>query len=353
VRRQVKTWVSGFSCLMLLGLVSFGLLTFSAEATGKSVTAAGTEPRTLPRAAGSSLHSVSARPTNSKSVPQLARFFLRGSNGYKVAVLASVEGADSPVRIVVEDHRGGAEYQVSGTVTPTEIHASFGQLGDISLRFHPSGKVLHNHVYEDAGCPHGAARLGEFTGVFSFRGEGDYTTVSARHVKGGVGAPTAPIDHQEELSLGCPDPNRHSYIVAPGQVPGSVHENPPGSEDLTAVAAAPDKTIAFAAVSFSLRDPETSGAKPESCLFVALAEEVEEPVQIARVVFGGGPASECPFAGAPGPVTVTPPSPFSGTATLQQDPDGSTSWTGSLSVPMLGLGPVALAGSAFRVELSK
>jgi hypothetical protein len=330
-------WVSRFRRLMLLGLVSFGLLTFPAVAIGQSVTGGGTESRPVPPVA----------------VPQLARFFLRGTNGYKVTVLASVEGADSPVRIVVEDHRGGAEYQVPGTVTPTEIHASFGQLGDISLRFHPSGQVLHNHLYGDEECPHGAARLGEFTGDFSFRGEGNYTTVSARHMQGGVGAPTAPIDHHEELSLGCPDPNRNSYIVPPGQVPSSVHENPSGSQELSAIAAAPDEWIAFGAVSFSLRDPEAPGAKPDSCLFVALAEEVREPVQIARVVFGGGPASECPLAESPDSVTVTPPSPFSGTATLQRNPDGSASWAGSLSVPMLGLGPVALAGPAFKVELSK
>jgi hypothetical protein len=329
-------WVSGFRCLMLLGLVSFGSLTFAAVASGKSVTTG-----------------VSVRPTNSKSVPQLARFSLRGTNGYKVTVLASVEGADSPVRIVVEDHRGGAQYQVPGTVTPTEIHASFGQLGDISLRFHPSGQVLHNHVYGDEDCPHGAARLGEFTGAFSFRGEGSYTTVSAHHLQGGVGAPTAPIDHREELSLGCPDPDRNSYIVPPGQVSRPGHENPPGSQELSAVSATPDGSIAFGAVSFSLSAPETPGAKPDSCLFVALAEEVREPVQIARVVFGGGPASECPLAESPDSVTVTPPSPFSGTATLQRNPDGSASWSGPLSVSMLGLGPVALAGPAFRVELSK
>jgi hypothetical protein len=348
MRRQVKMWVSRFRSLLLLGLVSLGFMALSAVAIGKSVPAGGTESRPAPRAAPSS-----ARPTNSKSVPQLARFFLRGTNGYKVTVLASVEGADSPVRIVVEDHRGGAEYQVQGTVTPTEIHASFGQLGDISLRFHPSGHVLHNHVYGDEECPRGAARLGDFTGVFSFRGESNYTTVSARRIPGGVGAPTAPIDHHEEVSLGCPNPNRHSYIVPPGQVPRSVHENPPGSQELIAVAGTADESIAFGAVGFSLRDHEAPGAKPDSCLFVALAEELRDPVQIARVVFGGGPGSECPLAGAPSSATVTPPSPFSGTATLQRNPDGSSSWAGSLSVPMLGRGPVALAGPAFRVESSK
>jgi hypothetical protein len=285
------------------------------------------------------------------SSPQLARFYLRGTNGYKVSVLASVEGANSPVRVVAENREGGAEYQVRGTVTPTKIHASFDQFGKISFRFHPSGRVLHNLVSGDRECPRGAARLGDFTGTFSFRGEGNYTTVSAHRIPGGVGAPTAPIDHGEELSLGCPDANRHSYIVPLGQVPQSVHENPAGSQELSAVAATPNETIAFGAVSFSLRHPETPGAKPDSCLFVALTEEVRELVQIARIVFGGGPASECPFAESP--VTVTPPPPFSGTATFQRNADGSTSWTGSIAVPMLGRGAVALTGPPFTAELGK
>jgi hypothetical protein len=288
--------------------------------------------------------------SHSESSPAVARFYLRGTNDYKVIVQASVEGANSPVRIDVEDHEGGAEYQALGTVTPTKIHASFAQFGKVSLRFHPSGRVLHNHSSPgDKECPRGAARLGDFTGTFSFRGEGNYTTVSAHRIPGGVGALTAPIDHREELSLGCPNANRHSYIVPPGQVPESVHENPSSSQELIAVAATPSETVAFGAVSFSFVTP---GAKPDSCLFVALTEEARELVQIARVVFGAGPASQCPFAESPASA-VTPPPPFSGTATLQRGADGSTSWTGSLSVPMQGRGLVALTGPAFKAELSK
>jgi hypothetical protein len=62
-----------------------------------------------------------------RAVPQLARFFLRGTNGYKVTVLASVEGAGSPVRIVVEDHRGGAEYQVFTKTHPALKNCLLGR----------------------------------------------------------------------------------------------------------------------------------------------------------------------------------------------------------------------------------
>jgi hypothetical protein len=328
----MSAYRSALSHGRLLALACLSLFSFSAIAVVQNVSAS----------------------TRDKRAPQLARFFLRGSNGYKVIVLASVEGADSPVRVVVENHQGAAEYQVPGIVTPTKIHASFGQFGNVSLRFHPSGRVLHNATFPgDMECPPGAARLGDFTGIFNFRGEGSYTMVSAHRIPGGVGAPTAPIDHREELSLGCPNANRNSYIRPPGQVPQFVHENPSSSQELSAIAATPSETIAFGAVSFSLRHPETPEATPDSCLFVAFTDEARESVQIARVVLGGGSASECPFAESPDPVTVTPSAPFTGSATLQRNADGSTSWAGSLSVPMLGRGPVALAGPAFKAELSR
>jgi hypothetical protein len=244
-----------------------------------------------------------SRPATPVAVPQLARFFLRGNSA--ISRFASTPRA----RFFITTSTGMKN-------APTEQPAS----EDSPASSASVARQLHDGFH--------ASHTG-------------WRRCSDR-----------PIDHHKELSLGCPDPNRNSYIVPPGQVPRSVHD-PAGSEELTAIAATPDESIASGAVSFSLRDPESPGARPDSCLFVALAEEVREPVQIARVVFGGGPASECPLTEPSGLVTATPPSPFSGTATLQRNRDGLASWAGSLSVPMLGLGAVTLAGPAFRVELSQ
>jgi hypothetical protein len=293
-----------------------------------------------------------ARPTNPKSSPQVARFYLHGTHGYKVSVFATVEGPGSPVRIVAEDHKGGAEYRAPGTVTPSRIQASFGHYGEISLRFHPSGQVLRSDISDDKECPSGAkARIGTFTGSFRFRGEDAYTAVNVHRMEGGVGAPTAPIDHREEISLGCPNANR-TYIVSPGQVPQSFEEDESATAGMTAVASAPGEAIIFAAAGFSLRHSEKPGAKPESCLFAALTEEARESIQIARVVFGAGPGSECLLDRSLGSLTVTPAAPFSGTATLRLGADGTTSWTGSLAVPFPGRGTVSLAGPSFESKLS-
>jgi hypothetical protein len=47
---------------------------------------------------------------------------------------------------------------------------------------------------------------------------------------------------------------------------------------------------------------------------------------------------------------VQPPSPFTGSGDFLRNADGSTSWTGSLAVPIPGLGTVKLTGG--KAELA-
>lgn len=289
-------------------------------------------------------------------LPRVARFFLPASHGYKVTAVAVLEGPGSPVRIHVEDHEGGAEYQVSGTATSHGIHASFGQLGQISLRFHPSGIVLHSHT-EGGGCSLRAkAHLGTFLGSFRFRGEGGYTAVDAHQIEGGIGAPTAPINQREQEKLGCQNA-AETQIMPPEQITRSLSVQTIGETTLGggafAVAATPEEATLFAAWRFSVRHPDEEGAPPDSCIFLALREEARGKIQIARTVFAGGRASQCPYDESSGTFVAAPESPFTGSATLQRNADGSRSWLGSLAVPMLGLGLVPLVGPDFAGELLK
>jgi hypothetical protein len=288
---------------------------------------------------------------------RVARFYAAGSHGYKIALVAAVEGAHSPVRIVVEDFKGGAEYEVAGTVTSTAIRASFGQLGEVSLRFHPSGRVLHSDS-EGGGCSlHDRAHLGTFVGTFRFRGEGGYTSLTAHREPGGVGSPHAPINEKEQLKLGCPEPD-HTYFVPPEEIERSFSEPAPKSEvspavEVVGVKASPDEATAFVAGEFALFSSPKRRATPTSCLFIALREEIVGPVSISRQVFQGGPLSQCPYEESSGSFSVAPDMPFTGTAVFQQQADSSVSWLGSLAVPFLGLGVVPLAGPEFKSELLK
>lgn len=307
-------------------------------------------------AAGATAGRAAADSAASESPHRVARFYLSAPNGYKVTLVAAVEGADSPVRIVAEHHRGGAEYQTIGTVTANTIHASFGSLGSVSLRFLPSGRVLHS-MSEGGGCSLRAkARLGTFVGTFRFRGEGGYTALTTHRVRGGVGAPTAPINEKEQLKLGCLDANR-TYVMAPSEVKRHFAEGPGGESTpgrgVVAVAATQDEATVFVAWGFSLRHPEEEGATPDFCIFMAVKEETRGKVSIAREVFQGGPVSQCPLDESTGSLSVAPEEPFTGTAALQRNADGSTSWIGSLAVPMLGGGVVPLAGPEFESQLVK
>ena len=291
--------------------------------------------------------------SHSESSPKVARFYLAGTNGYKVSVFASVEGPQSPIDVVVENFKGGAEYQTQGLVTANRIHASYGQLGAISLRFHPSGRISHSRIiFGNKGCPRGAkARLGVFQGIFRFRGENRYTSVDAHRISGGVGDPTAPIDHKEELSLGCPQRLRLIGLLAQASTQPLKEA---GGATLRAISTGPTGSVMFAAAPVVSKSESGSATKTDSYFFVALTEEQLEQTKIARAVFQAGPAStDFVLNNALGSATVSPPAPFSGSGSFQRNADGSISWTGSLSVPMHGRGLVALTGPAFKAELSK
>ena len=53
----------------------------------------------------------------------------------------------------------------------------------------------------------------------------------------------------------------------------------------------------------------------------------------------------------PESATVTPPSPFSGTATFHASAGASAEWEGPLAVDLPGIGPIQLTGSQFKPEL--
>jgi hypothetical protein len=114
---------------------------------------------------------------------------LPASNGYRVTVLAraGATGATSTageVQLITERGDERNEYLSRGKVTPTSIDASFGQLGDVSLRFRPSGGVIR--VKAGRGCVVGVqAELGTFTGTARFRDEATEVLPGGSAVPGG------------------------------------------------------------------------------------------------------------------------------------------------------------------------
>jgi hypothetical protein len=111
---------------------------------------------------------------------------LPASNGYRVTVLAMAGAtkATGEVQLITERGDERNEYLSRGKVTPTRIDASFGQLGEVSLRFHPSGGVIK--VTAGSGCVVGVrAELGTFTGTARFRDEATEVVPGGSAVPGG------------------------------------------------------------------------------------------------------------------------------------------------------------------------
>lgn len=51
--------------------------------------------------------------------------------------------------------------------------------------------------------------------------------------------------------------------------------------------------------------------------------------------------------------TISPPKPFSGAGAFQRNPDGTTAWSGSLTVSLTGAPDFALTGPAFTADLAR
>ncbi len=274
-----------------------------------------------------------------------SEFTLPGSNGYRITV--SAEPSDSgpaDIQLSAEGRNATVVYGARGTATRTSMKASFGRLGRVSLRFRPSGKVRRVKVPKKClkeRPPVVTARLGTYVGTIRFRGERGYTKVSAHHVNGGIGDPLANTNKK----LRCEKPVTNAQTMRE-------------LKEVALSASAQRAGIAFQAsrlpVQFS-RVNSPAGAsipKQDHYLFWVFAGERAERMSIFRSVAAGGPASDFVFDDALASATVSPPLPFVGSGSFLRSADGSTSWTGSLRVPVPGLGTVRLTEPGFQAELA-
>lgn len=271
-------------------------------------------------------------------------FTVQGTNGYSITV--SGEGRSGSgrgggeIEISVKSRDADVVYLGRGTFTPTGMNASFGHLGKLSVRFRPSGKVSRVRVPKKClkeRPPIAMARLGTFVGSFRFRGKRGYTEVSAHRMRGGIGDPLA-------IEGGKPECEWHATAAEKKEEEESIQ--------LTASSKASGVSFSAAPLFGSWGGKRSARFKGDD-LFIASQSERAKGVQlILRVVAAAGPPDDFVFDTALTSATVTPPSPFTGSASFQRNADGSTSWTGSLSVPVPGLGTVGLTEPGYQSELA-
>lgn len=252
-------------------------------------------------------------------------FSLRGSNGYRLRV----EGRDGRVTLTATGPPGTAFYVVAGKVSPERLAANFGRLGLVDVEFRPSRRKRVE--VPPSGCK-GAPRItrwGTFAGTIRFSGERGFTRARAARVPGYV---------RSSSPWRC---RGHRGGGGTGQRGGSGEsgEAPIAFEDL-------DRHDGLAASAFLV-----PVGRSEKAFFSAVLVEPRSRVQIARFASAVAPEEAFLCDESLTTATLTPPAPFSGTATFRHAPGEPLSWTGSLSVTFPGTGSIPLVGPRFHPRL--
>jgi hypothetical protein len=242
----------------------------------------------------------------------LAGFSLRGSDGYAVQVLTI--GRRFVVLSASKGHVG-AVYSTRGRISGNRIRARFGNLGRISVRFHPSSHCSGATAIEDRGT---------FWGVIRFSGEHHYTSVDARSARG--------------------------FAIRPGR------DACEGGHRARSAAALPTERLTTHLAAVSKRSGrvvsvDVLGSRQPRLWVQASTLERRGKMEVRRVAYAvvGGPNAFLSSGAGEHPAfaILRPPKPFSGTGAFEEGADLAQSWTGSLAVWLPGAGKVRLAGPRF------
>jgi hypothetical protein len=301
----------------------------------------------------------SGEPTGFSALEYSAPMKARGLAGVLACVLAGLAlppGAAARPRYYVSSHDHYAEAKISGSngyrlainvlsgvvavtaskTTSRVFYAPFDSqmrdgrmrahlpgVGRIALRFHERSRSRKD---PPGGCEGlgPLVRRGIFRGRVKLTGERGYTRVDVRAVRGKI---------VDEPRLIC----RRS---------GRARSSAGGQEELLQAAVPRGRgSLAFFANEF--------GSKFDSlpAFFGAQLNRLRGHMFVVNAVYGFTEDSEAlavdrpPLSGS-----VVPPKPFTGTATFQREPGGTFTWLGDLAAELPGVGPVKLAGPAFKAE---
>lgn len=251
---------------------------------------------------------------------------LKSSHGYRIHI--EKRGRRS-IYLLASTERSTVAY-VAPSLAPkgSEIKARLPGVGRVSMRFRPQGPPQEEKPPSFPGCKGGARveQPGYFVGTIRFRGERGYTSVRSKRARGVIKTVAKEVCKR--------------FDEDPEPISDRIELNAFSRSDLRAVG--------FSASGST--DPELTS----STVFSAGVAERRRGMEIYRGTFATGKRRDLvlgdirPF---PLSATVTPPPPFQGSAEFQRDAEGNSTWTGSLTVPFPGLGPVALTGPDFTARL--
>lgn len=255
-----------------------------------------------------------------------AELSVHGSNGYQIRIDRQQPGSLS---VVASKGRRTVNYFLPHVGGSTErIRAKLPRVGRLALRFHRRRTSRRRERWP--GCTGGAQSIqkGVFTGTIRLHGERSYTAVSLHRAGGEV------VSVEREVCKRS----------------GGGHERSSEATFLLAGSRTPAGLLDL--LSFEFRP-----GLPDGAAFVSFNASLDHHRGRMRIQNGVSAFSEDPGdfrvegGRKPSSATITPPAPFTGSATFSRQPDGSISWSGDLEVELPGVGPVALTGPSFEPQL--
>lgn len=259
-------------------------------------------------------------------------FTIDADHGYQVGV----ETFGGGVMLVVyregpEDEIVESAYLAKGVARPERLQATFGQFGKISMRFRESrNRPWRGKPRDCRGRHRYLKRRGVFVGNLRFKGEGGYITVRIHRAKATV----------TTVAQKCLRESRaRQYLAADEEPPGIL----PFFLDPSAALLASSRDGVNSTSLLALEHHDRT-------LVIANAEESRGKLAILRFAFGFMPKA-ITVDEAVTKASLKLPSPFHGIGRYRAAPDGTSTWTGDLTVHFPGAPRFPLTGPQFETLL--
>jgi len=266
--------------------------------------------------------SAGAKPGYFTSPPwRYALVHLDGSHGYHLRI----EAFSTNVNVEAEKGDESVSYVAyNGRLYEDWISARLPGVGWVNLRFHEQTRYRQDPPDNCKG-PGELVRRGVFRGRIRIQGERDYTRVDVRAARGRISSEPRQICRRR---------------------PGAGASAASQEELLRAVAPRGRGMLSFEANEWT----PSYGSRP--VFFHASLHRRRGAMAISNHV-GGFTEDPQALAVAKSRLSavIDPPSPFTGTAEFHREAEGALAWSGDLAAELPGIGPVALAGPSFDVEL--
>lgn len=247
-------------------------------------------------------------------------FNLKGSNGYRIVVLAVSDKGyrNGQVLVLVGRERQGVTYFAPAKVTDTSVEADLGAFGEIDVTFQPSGERGVAHPVCDRS-QRTTYDKGSYVGTIDLHGEEGYTRVRTT---------SAPFTLHPLIDFIC-------SVSGSGEYWG---RGLPGARLRAQTKFGEGEALEIQA------NQNRPGAR---VTVSATTKERRDWIHISREISFTYPATALDWAPNLGTATLAPPAPFSGAARYRRNAKPGNQWTGNLEADFPGRSNVSFTGARF------